>query len=156
MGKIIRLIKKKKSKKLLSMSNIENIKSSGTTVCHNDCYSLKNKLKKKKRKNNNLQLNDLRQKLRHDSFYAQIPRVLPSSIFSKEKHGDANAKLLTTLTSANIAFDVYKPNSNYRRNNPGIPDYCVAIMPFSILPHFEDLVKLLRETDGVPLRLATV
>lgn len=107
-------------------------------------------------KNKSFELISLRQKLRYCSFYSQIPRMMTDS-FTKHKCSYKTNEEDTLFASTNIAFDVYEPDSKHRRNNPGIPDYCVAILPFSIpSPQFEELIKLFGETAGIPLRLAIV
>ena len=56
-----------------------------------------------------------------------------------------------------IAFDVYKPNSNFKRSDPGLPNYHVAVMDFgSPSPPFKTLLDLINICGAVPLRVATV
>jgi hypothetical protein len=56
-----------------------------------------------------------------------------------------------------IAFDVYQPNSHFRKSNPGIPDYYVAIASYRLpSPTYSQLQALIAKCDGVPLRIATV
>lgn len=71
-----------------------------------------------------------------------------------------------------LAYYAYNPNSNFKRTNPGIPDFGVAVMPFHNAPAF-DVISSLVELCGVkkekndddketassneiPLRIATV
>ena len=67
--------------------------------------------------------------------------------------------LLTTLDDdpAAIAFDVYKPNTQFRKTNPGIPDYLVSVASYTLpSPTFVELQNLMNSCQGVPLRIATV
>ena len=55
-----------------------------------------------------------------------------------------------------IAFDVYKPNAKFRKTNPGLPDYYVAICCFTDSLSYMTLDDLVKKCDGIPLRMATV
>lgn len=56
-----------------------------------------------------------------------------------------------------IAFDVYQPNTHFRKSNPGIPDYHVAVASYRLpSPTYSQLQALIAKCDGVPLRIATV
>jgi len=64
---------------------------------------------------------------------------------------------VATSSSPSIAFDVYQPDSNFSRSNPGLPDFYVAVTYYNE-PRldFGALVSLLQECQGVPLKIATV
>ena len=56
-----------------------------------------------------------------------------------------------------IAFDVYRPNTQFRKTNPGTPDFYVSVASFAIAsPTFDQLQSLMQACNGVPLRIATV
>ena len=62
-------------------------------------------------------------------------------------------------SSSSIAFDVFNPNSKFRKSNPGRPDYYVAVSFYNggpPSPTFDALIQLLQSCEGIPLRLATV
>jgi hypothetical protein len=88
---------------------------------------------------------------RKDSFHAPIPFVFGSN--SGEKNTHASSDMMNQC----IAFDVYKPNTQYRKTNPGQPDFHVAISSFSQpSPPFDTLKELIECSDGIPLRIAAV
>ncbi|EEC49167.1 predicted protein [Phaeodactylum tricornutum CCAP 1055/1] len=84
-------------------------------------------------------MKDLRQQLREESLRAQSYRIPIAS----QGHG--------------VAFDVYRPESDYTRSRPGLPDYCVGIAYYNQpgLGFFQ-IQALLKECRGVPLKIATV
>ena len=56
-----------------------------------------------------------------------------------------------------LAFDVYKPNSSFRKSDPGPPDFCVAVGNFnSPSPPLSMLLSLISECNGTPLRVAVI
>ena len=56
-----------------------------------------------------------------------------------------------------LSFDVYKPNANFRRSDPGLPDFHVAVMDFSApSPPFNTMRYLIDACANIPLRLAAV
>lgn len=56
-----------------------------------------------------------------------------------------------------IAYDVYAPSSQFRKTDPGPPDFCVMIVPFASPCRISLLFELGRGYIGdVPLRIATV
>lgn len=106
-------------------------------------------------------LNELILQLREDAANAR-----PPTIYQKL---DATERMDSSLVSSDavVAFDVYKPNTNFSRRLPGLPDYYVAATfynaarcsPQLATPPsltFDQLQDLLRSADGIPLRLATV
>ncbi len=81
------------------------------------------------------QLEQLRQQLRDDSAQAPAPVVA---------HGDI---------MATIAYELYLPDSQFRRSAPGLPDIYVTA---TTSLHFDALQTLLQEANGIPLRTAVV
>lgn len=77
------------------------------------------------------QLNQLRHLLREDASQAPAPVV----------------------GNGTIAYELYLPDSQFRRSAPGRPAIYVAA---TTSLHFGDLQTLLREADGIPLRTAVV
>ena len=56
-----------------------------------------------------------------------------------------------------IAFDVYPPDSNFKRSDPGLPAFHVAICSFvQSSPTFGEIQNLLVLCGTIPLRIATV
>lgn len=70
-----------------------------------------------------------------------------------------------------LAYYAYNPNAHFKRTNPGLPNFGVAVMPFRIGPTFDvlnSLVSLVEEDEGgggtslnrpksgIPLRVVTV
>jgi len=110
-------------------------------------------------------IRQLQRSLRSDAQNASVPVVWEScshdadqliNVPRKRQRGQACLEK-STSTSDSIAFHVYRPNTNFRKTKPGIPDFCVAITPFAQKsPPFEDLLNLVRACEGIPLRLATV
>eukprot|EP00978_Attheya_sp_CCMP212_P002663 scaffold5453_cov58-Attheya_sp.AAC.7 len=113
-------------------------------------------------------IRQLQRSLRSDAQNASVPAVWEScshdtdqlliNVPRKRQRGQACLEKSTTgTTSDSIAFHVYRPNTNFRKTKPGIPDFCVAITPFAQKsPPFEDLLNLVKACEGIPLRLATV
>ncbi|GAX27217.1 hypothetical protein FisN_13Lh227 [Fistulifera solaris] len=81
------------------------------------------------------QLELLRQQLREDGAQAPAPVVA---------HGDR---------MATIAYELYLPDSQFRRSAPGLPDIYVTA---TTSLHFDALQTLLQEANGIPLRTAVV
>jgi hypothetical protein len=56
-----------------------------------------------------------------------------------------------------IAFDVHEPNTHFKKSNPGIPHFHVAVASYQLpSPTYSQLQALLKKCDGVQLRIATV
>jgi len=56
-----------------------------------------------------------------------------------------------------ISWDVYKPNAGFVKTNPGLPDIYVTGTFFALQSlSFSSILTLLKEADGIPLRIATV
>ncbi|GAX27678.1 hypothetical protein FisN_13Hh227 [Fistulifera solaris] len=81
------------------------------------------------------QFERLRQQLREDGAQAPAPVVA---------HGDH---------IATIAYELYLPDSQFRRSAPGLPDIYVTA---TTSLHFDALQTLLQEANGIPLRTAVV
>lgn len=105
------------------------------------------------------QMNQLIYALREDAAKALPPTVYHGNNTSETKG------LSTILSTSTIAFDVYKPNTHFSRRVPGLPDFYVAATFYSATRSesspspsltFDQLQDLLRSSDGVPLRIATV
>ena len=65
------------------------------------------------------------------------------------------------LDAISLSYYAYSPNALFRRTNPGMPDFAVAITQFhsdDAGPTFESLKSLVDATtvDGIPLRVAAV
>ena len=113
----------------------------------------------------------LRSKLSDDIANAPPPRVisLDRSSCSSSSDDGSNKKMICRL-----AYHAYNPNRKFKRTNPGLPDFGVAIMPFhsdegTSEPTFDTLKSLVsmcesgnceeeseNSTTGMPLRVATV
>jgi hypothetical protein len=67
-----------------------------------------------------------------------------------------------------LAYYAYNPNAHFKRSNPGLPDFGVAVMPFNnSQPTFDTLSSLvsmcegaddsdINTKSGIPLRVVTV
>ena len=111
-----------------------------------------------------------KQKLSDDVATASPPCVVLFDEWNSNCSHDLNTRL---------AYFAYNPNSNFRRSNPGPPDFGVAIMPFQSsgvsVPSFDTISALValcenKQNDGgdetedsitaasneIPLRIATV
>eukprot|EP00985_Skeletonema_marinoi_P033911 scaffold42566_cov197-Skeletonema_marinoi.AAC.1 len=111
-----------------------------------------------------------KQKLSDDVATASPPCVVLFDEWNSNYSHDLNTRL---------AYFAYNPNSNFRRSNPGLPDFGVAIMPFQSsgvsVPSFDTISALVAlcenkqndagdETEDsitaasneIPLRIATV
>ena len=111
-----------------------------------------------------------KQKLSDDVATASPPCVVLFDEWNSNCSHDLNTRL---------AYFAYNPNSNFRRSNPGPPDFVVAIMPFQSsgvsVPSFDTISALValcenKQNDGgdetedsitaasneIPLRIATV
>jgi hypothetical protein len=56
-----------------------------------------------------------------------------------------------------IAFDVHEPNTHFKKSNPGIPHFHVAVASYRLpSPPYAQLQALTKKCNGVPLRIATV
>lgn len=98
----------------------------------------------------------LRLKLSDDVAEAPPPCVV--SLQTDEKTGKPNISL---------AYYAYNPNARFKRSNPGLPDFGVAVMPFysdtTGEPTFDTLASLVsmcedeeNSNGGIPLRVVTV
>jgi len=112
------------------------------------------------KQNHKKTLKEIRFNLRQDAFEAPTPHLLP---FDSKDKGEPSVDCLaidnTTieLSTSDIAYDVYNPNSNFRKTNPGLPDYCVAITPYALpSPQFDHMCELVKECDDIPLQIAAV
>jgi len=109
-----------------------------------------------------------RDQMRENAFYAVPPQIFhwddDGSLWSHSNtthdfnQNNTDAKMNDGIPPIPpIAFDVYKPNTHFRRSNPGPPDYHVAIMDFEApSPPFESLQRLVHACHSIPLRIATV
>ena len=130
--------------------------------------TLSESIEKEDRDNNSkLSWRQTKQKLSDDVAAAPPPRVV---LFDEWNDNCSNA-LNTTL-----AYFAYNPNSNFRRSDPGLPDFGLAIMPFhssgASSPTFDTISTLVAlcenkcinesdevgtvKTNEIPLRIATV
>lgn len=64
-----------------------------------------------------------------------------------------------------LAYYAYNPNAHFKRSNPGLPDFGIAVMPFRDEPAFDTLNLLVSMAEGggvnetksgIPLRVVTV
>lgn len=84
-----------------------------------------------------------------------------TKIVKEDLRRDAMAATPPTMyepaASLTIAFDVYPPDSNFKRSNPGLPSFHVAVCSFAqSSPTFGEMQELLRQCGNTPLRIATV
>mmetsp|Transcript_6313 Transcript_6313/g.13187 ORF Transcript_6313/g.13187 Transcript_6313/m.13187 type:complete len:377 (+) Transcript_6313:49-1179(+) len=122
------------------------------------------------KRNGNLDVKRLKRRLRTTEAYAPAPTLLRSTDnldewekLSNIEGGEESTNERKTLGSCippsncPIGYDVYLPNSSFRRTNPGRPEFCVAIASFAeASPGFSALHALISIARGVPVRVATV
>ena len=104
-----------------------------------------------KRKRKHTPLAMLKKELRSDAFHAPMPHLL--------RYNDSeNATNVTTNgNTPALAFDVYTPNSNFRKTMPGLPDFYVAVTAFAEpSPTFSTMKGIIRSCEGIPLKVASV
>jgi hypothetical protein len=81
----------------------------------------------------------------------------PMHSLRQKLRDDATKGRLCPMSSNEIAFDVYKPNSEFSRSCPGLPNFHVAM---SFNGHggytFFQLSSLLQACENTPLKVATV
>lgn len=67
---------------------------------------------------------------------------------------------LGALDASSLSYYAYSPNALFRRTNPGMPDFAVAIAQFhsDVGPTFDSLKRLVDTStlDGLPLRVVAV
>jgi len=121
---------------------------------------------------------NLKKRLRSVEFHAPAPilmrstdtlemwsQYLPSARFAdhgvhrepgeEEQHAVPGA--CTRPSTSPLAFDVYGPNSAFKRTNPGRPDFCVAVASYAeASPGFGSIGALVSIARGVPVRVSTV
>jgi hypothetical protein len=92
--------------------------------------------------------------LRQDQFHASTPLVFRSNHTTE----DSDTTVSKSITLENfIAFDVYNPNGNFRKTNPGLPDFCVAIACFNEESAKMNILRELVKTCGhIPLKICAV
>ena len=62
-----------------------------------------------------------------------------------------------SLEPFSIAWQVYRPNANFRKTNPGQPDFLVAITSYALpSPSFQSISSLLTDCKDIPLKVAAV
>ena len=108
-----------------------------------------------KRQRRNPIIAELATELQHDAFVSPCPSVWQSSNLP------TNGTMTGTASSVSdipvVAWDVYLPNSNFRKSNPGLPAMQVAVRPFaSASPTFHEIKAALDYCNGIPLKIATV
>lgn len=78
----------------------------------------------------------------------------PPKMFCHEHADECTRKM---SPSSNIAFDMFNPNSKFRKSNPGKPDYFITVSYFNggqqQTPTFHYLMELVQFCQGIPLRL---
>lgn len=122
------------------------------------------------KRNSNLVVKRLKRRLRMTEAYAPAPTLLRSTdtiddweklstIEGEEENTDERKTSGSCILPSKcpIGYDVYLPNSSFRRTNPGRPEFCVAIASFAeASPGFSALHALISIARGVPMRVATV
>lgn len=95
--------------------------------------------------------------LRQKRLNASSPTILSNRHFGKSAIRDPLE--FSEDATRYIAFDMYNPNSNFRKTNPGRPNFFVAVSHYNAgqqSPTFDILMKLVKVCQGVPLRLVSV
>lgn len=126
--------------------------------------NLEDPLNTKKRKRP--RYDTLRRELRSLAFHAPTPSILGSkndlevdvNVHKANVSEDSAVTKKFHLDEDMIAFECYNPKScGFRKTNPGIPDFLVAITPLKgDLISFSDLKSLVDKCNSIPLRVAAV
>ena len=96
-------------------------------------------------------LASLKKELRSDAFHAAMPNMLSSCTVSNSD------KDVPCAYDEYIAFDVYNPNTNFRKTMPGLPAFYVMITPFAEeSPPFSTLKAIIKSCQGIPLKISSV
>jgi hypothetical protein len=102
-----------------------------------------------KEKNHRSSLTILKRQFRNDSFHAPLPQLLQDERSYESETSDE--------IYSSIAYDVYNPNSNYKKTMPNQPDFYVAICPYAeSSPTFSTMKAAIRCCEGIPLKISTV
>ena len=127
------------------------------------------------KKKQRIKSDKIKMDLRYDTFHAPIPFVFGYD----EEDDDGNDNTLSRITttsatttttlattstnkqnldlSTKIAFDVYQPNSQYRKSNPGLPNFYVCICNLAQpSPPFHVIKNLIRVCNDIPLKVAAI
>ena len=157
-------------KLLIDQSLHPKEKDSSTTVEGESNNEAESTQKAEMHNSSNNSWRQAKQKLSDDVARASPPCV----VLFDEWNSNCSQDLKTRL-----AYFAYNPNSNFKRSNPGLPDFGVAIMPFhssgARAPTFDTISALVtlcegKSSDGrdenddsittasneIPLRIATV
>ena len=101
----------------------------------------------------------IRMDIKRERLLRAPPQMLHSTTNIPHVNVDDHSFHANTLKSF-IAFDVYNPNSKFRKSHPGPPDYVVAVSHFNVnpmmAPTFHIIMQLISFCNGVPLRIAIV
>jgi hypothetical protein len=55
-----------------------------------------------------------------------------------------------------LAWDVYEPNSQFKRSSPGLPDFYAAVALYNTPMKVDRILELVAECDGIPFQIGTV
>jgi hypothetical protein len=55
-----------------------------------------------------------------------------------------------------LAWDVYQPNSQFRRSRPGLPDFYAAVAMYNAPMKMQRILDLVDECRGIPFQIGTV
>jgi hypothetical protein len=78
----------------------------------------------------------------------------PSTLQRHALREDA-ASAVAPLLSA-LAWDVYEPNSRFKRSSPGLPDFYVAVVPYNSPMKVDRILELIAECDGILFQIGAV
>ena len=93
-----------------------------------------------------------------------VANAPPPCVVSSPDESEACIESPTNNTYR-LAYYAYNPNSHFKRSNPGLPNFGVAVMPFRNGPTFDDLMSIVgggrsdhsdRINSDIPLRMVTV
>jgi len=113
----------------------------------------------RQRNQNKSKKDQLKIQLRRDFFHAPIPFIFGEEDTTNHNKGSSKSQnsRSDSGSSKKIAFDVYEPNSQFRKTCPGRPDFYISITNFAQpSPTFMEIKQLIDACDGIPLRMAAV
>ena len=96
-----------------------------------------------------------KKEIRDDAFHAPQPQLFRDAA---SHDSDSGQEIYASMSSsASIAYDVYYPNSNYRKTMPDLPDFYVAVVPYAEpSPTFSSMKAIILACEGIPIKISTV
>jgi hypothetical protein len=95
-----------------------------------------------------------KKEIRNDAFHAPQPKLFRDAV---SHDSDTKGMMIHASMSSSIAYDVYNPNSNYKKTMPDRPDFYVAVVPYvEPSPTFSTMKAVILACKGIPIKISTV